>query len=269
MEQNEKKQKGLVVALVIALILLLGALIGGGILVNQLKIDKQALTEEVAALQTDLNNLTTDYEDLNAELEASRAEVAELSDQIEKTEAVNRAKMRKYEQQLASLRKAVRGYVAQINELNAKNEQLTADLNAANEQIAEEQKTNAALNEQVCDLTHKVTVASVIKADYIDLKCASAKGKLSYKTKNAAKLVIVAGLGDNVLAPKGELCVKAKVMNEALEVVAVAEGAVDYQGEEVEVVLSTEEFENVAAGKYTVAIHTAQGPAGYAELSLR
>ena len=66
-------------------------------LVNDLTVEKEELTAQMIALQSDYETLSSEYDDINLQLESSRIEVQLLIEKIQKTEATNRSKIRQYE----------------------------------------------------------------------------------------------------------------------------------------------------------------------------
>ena len=139
-------------------------------LVQELEVEKEELTEQIVALQSDYDSLSSDYDNINSQLDSSREEVAQLVERIKKTEATNRAQIRKYEKELGTLRSIMRNYITQIDSLNTLNHKLTADAAAARKEAAESRKVNKELTQQVENLSGQVAAGSVLKARGIRLE---------------------------------------------------------------------------------------------------
>ena len=144
-EERERKERNTdlrkVMYALIAVAVLLGAALAyiwiqKSSLVKELEIEKEDLTEQIVALQSDYDSLSSDYDNINSQLDSSREEVAQLVERIKKTEATNRAQMRKYEKELGTLRSIMRNYITQIDSLNTLNHRLTADAAAARKEAA-------------------------------------------------------------------------------------------------------------------------------------
>ena len=150
-EREKQNRKGGLKTATIALGVLAIALAGGlawiwsqkRSLVGELETEKAELAQQMLSLQTDFENLNSDYENINLQLDTSREQVAALIDQLAKTEATNRAKIRQYEKELGTLRSILRGYIVQIDSLNTLNKKLTADAAAARQE-ARRMKTSRA-----------------------------------------------------------------------------------------------------------------------------
>ena len=138
-KQADQKANGGLRALMIAMIIVaLGlaaalayVLSSKNKLVNDLNQEKQDLTEQIVALQSDYENLSSEYDTINAQLDSSREEIAQLVDRVKRTEATDRAKIRQYEKELGTLRSIMRGYITQIDSLNTLNHRLTEEAASA------------------------------------------------------------------------------------------------------------------------------------------
>ena len=254
-------------------------------LVSELQTDKEALTEQIVALQNDYENLSSDYDSINLQLDSSREEVAQLVDRIKNTEATNRAKMRQYEKELGTLRSIMRGYIVQIDSLNQLNHKLTADAAAARREAAEHRKLNEQLTAQVEDLTGKVVTGSVIKARGLRLEAYNSAGKVIDRSKGVTRLMATLSLVENALAEPGPVRVYIRVTDpngnllddgrgttfsfggQTLQ--ATASREVDYEGQEVELSIYVNNIPVFEKGIYTCEAYTSQARLGGTELMLR
>jgi len=95
----EKNFKVLIGALAGVIVVLVGVLIYVWVdrnsMINDLTVDKETLTAEMVQLQEDYSNLSSTNDTLNNELMLEREKVAQLLERVKKTEANNRAKLRK------------------------------------------------------------------------------------------------------------------------------------------------------------------------------
>ena len=254
-------------------------------LVSELQDEKEELTEQIAALQTDYENLSSEYDTINSQLDTSRAEVAQLLEQIKKTEATNRTKIRQYEKELGTLRSIMRGYIVQIDSLNNLNHKLTVAAANARREAAEHRKRSEELSEQVENLTSRVATGSVLKARGFRMEAYSAADKITDKCTKTARLLVTLSLVENELAERGPLRVFVRVYDpdgnllldgsnasfvfngEVMQ--ATASREVDYQGNEVEMSIYVNNIPSFAKGIYTVEAYTIHTRLGSAELLLR
>jgi len=292
-KERERKQNGgpktvMIAMIVVAALLALAlayVLWQKNSLVGELQKDKEALTEQIVALQTDYENLSSDYDAINLQLDSSREEVAQLVDRIKKTDATNRSKMRQYEKELGTLRSIMRGYIVQIDSLNQLNHKLTLDAAAARRDAAEHRRLNEQLTAQVEDLSGKVTTGSIIKARGLRLEGYNSAGKVIDRSRNVARLLATLSLVENALAEPGPVRVYIRVKDpqgnllsdgkgttfvfgeETLD--ATASREVDYVGQEVELSIYVNNIPEFQKGIYTCEAYTEQARLGSTELMLR
>jgi myosin heavy subunit len=285
-EQNLKK---IMYALIAVAVLLAGALAfiwyQKSSLVNDLKIEKEELTEQMIALQNDYATLSSEYDTINMQLDSSREEVSQLIERIKKTEATNRSKIRQYEKELGTLRSIMRNYITQIDSLNTLNKQLTADAAAARREAAESRKKSEQLSKKVANLSGQVAAGSVIKARGIRIEAYNSSDKVTDRSSRVVRLLTTLSLVENDLAPKQPVRVYIRVKGpdgvlltnseqrtftySGEPMICSASREVDYQGKEVEMSIYLNDITGYVKGIYTVEAYTEQTLLGTAELLLR
>ena len=254
-------------------------------LVNDLKIEKEELTEQMIALQNDYATLSSDYDTINMQLDSSREEVSQLVERIKKTEATNRSKIRQYEKELGTLRSIMRNYITQIDSLNTLNKQLTADAAAARREAAESRRKSEQLSKTVANLTGQVAAGAVIKARGIRIEAYNASDKVTDRSSRVVRLLTTLSLVENDLAPKEPVRVYIRVKGpdgvlltnseqrtftySGEPMICSASREVDYQGKEVELSIYLNDITGYVKGIYTVEAYTEQTLLGTAELMLR
>jgi len=205
------------------------------------------------------------------QLDSSREEIAQLLDNLKKTNATNRSKMRQYEKELGTLRSIMRGYIVQIDSLNTLNHQLTVAAARAKKEAATHKMRNAELKEQVQSLEGQVAAGSVLKARGVRVEAFAAGDKATDRSTKVARLLVSMSLIENDLAPKGPVRIYVKVIdpdgNEVPEGNASRE--VDYEGAEIELSIYVNNITSFAKGVYTVTAYTQNGNLGSAEIMLR
>ncbi len=308
-EEREKKDNGLkkvVYALSAAVVVLLGIFgyqqykmskvrsivnedgsKGGSFfaLVEELNDEKKDLVSQLETLQSDYENLSSEYDSINSQLDTSRAEIAQLLENIKKTDATNRAKMRQYEKELGTLRSIMRNYIVQIDSLNTLNHQLTAEVASVRKEAADSKRANEELSQQVENLSGQVAAGSVIKARGVSLYAYNSQDKETDRSSRTVRLMTTLSLVENDLAPKGPVTVYIRVKDpEGIiltnsvrtsfklggeTLVASASREVDYEGREVDLSIYLNDIAEYVKGVYTVEAFTEKGRLGSAELMLR
>ena len=286
---DEQKLKKIMYALIAVAVILAGTLAfiwyQKSSLVNDLKIEKEELTEQIIALQNDYATLSSDYDTINMQLDSSREEVSQLIERIKKTEATNRSKIRQYEKELGTLRSIMRNYITQIDSLNTLNKQLTADAAAARREAAEIRKRSEQLSKRVENLTGQVAAGSVLKARGIRIEAYNASDKVTDRSSRVVRLLTTLSLVENDLAPKEPVRVYIRVKGPdgvlltnseqrtftfgGEPMICSASREIDYQGKEVEMSIYLNDITGYVKGIYTVEAYTEQSLLGTAELMLR
>lgn len=254
-------------------------------LVKDLDAEKQDLTQQIEALKSDYDSLTSDYESINSQLDSSREEVNQLVERIKKTEATDRAQIRKYEKELGTLRSIMKGYIVQIDSLNTLNHKLTADAAAARREAAESKAEARELKGQVEDLTGKVATGSVIKSRGLSVAAYNASDKVTDRSSRVKRLLASLSLVENELAPRGPVRVYLRVKDpegalltngsgtsfsyNGQTMMATASREVDYEGKEVDLSIYVNDIPSFQSGIYTVEAYTSQAFLGKTELLLR
>ncbi|MBQ1699188.1 MAG: hypothetical protein II029_01840 [Bacteroidales bacterium] len=254
-------------------------------LVKDLDAEKQDLTQQIEALKSDYDSLTSDYESINSQLDSSREEVNQLVERIKKTEATDRAQIRKYEKELGTLRSIMKGYIVQIDSLNTLNHKLTADAAAARREAAESKAEARELKGQVEDLTGKVATGSVIKSRGLSVAAYNASDKVTDRSSRVKRLLASLSLVENELAPRGPVRVYLRVKDpegalltngsgtsfsyNGQTMTATASREVDYEGKEVDLSIYVNDIPSFQSGIYTVEAYTSQAFLGKTELLLR
>ena len=291
-EEQERKNESLrklMYGLIAAAVVLLGALVyiwsGKSALVKELNVEKEAYTELMISQKGPYDSLSSDYESINSQLDSSKEEVNQLIERIKKTEATNRAQMRKYEKELGTLRSIMRNYIVQIDSLNTLNHKLTADAAAARREAAASRAENEELKGKVDNLSGQVAAGSVIKSRGLSIAAYNSSDKVTDRSSRVVRLLTTLSLVENDLAPKGPVRVYIRVKDPegvlltnstqtsfvfgGQSMVASASREVDYQGKEVELSIYLNEIPSYAPGIYTVEAYTTQALLGKAELLLR
>ena len=254
-------------------------------LVGQLNEEKEELTQQMISLREDYDTLSSDYDEINAQLDSSREQVNQLIERLKETEARDRAKIRKYEKELGTLRSIMRNYSVQIDSLNTLNKKLTADAAAARREAEVSKARSEELSQKVEHLSGQVAAGSVIKARGLVIEPYDGSGKVNERSSRVVKMLTSLTLIENDLAPKGPVRVYIRVKDPSgvlltnassrnftcggEPMMASASREVDYQGSEVDLSIYLNDISSYQKGIYTVEAYTSQTKLGSAEVLLR
>jgi len=244
-------------------------------LIDDLTIDKENLTEQMEQLQTDYSSLSSTNDTLNQELNLEREKVAQLIEKVKQTEATNKAKLRKYEKELGTLRAIMRNYIHQIDSLNTLNMSLRAEATQAKQEAQESQQKYNDLKTTTEDLSKQVAQGSVLKGRGLNMVGINDKGKSTDRSSRTTRFKACVTLIENSIAKKGPKTIYIRIkgpdgilmtsdQQEIFEVageqlLCSAHREVDYQGEEVEVCIFFQPGVKLTKGVYTVDVFSTDG----------
>ena len=252
---------------------------------KDLEAEKQELEANIVELQDTLSKITSNYESINLQLDTSRAQVAELIENLKRTQATNRAKIRQYEGELGTLRSIMRNYLVQIDSLNTLNQKLTAEAKEARQEAAETRRTNEQLTKKLETAEAKVSAGSVLKARGIRLEAYSESKRPTDRSSRTVRLLATLSLIENSIIEPGPVTVYIRVTDpngnlltnsrsvgfscKGQALTASASREVDYEGAELTVSIYLNDIPEYTKGIYTVEAYTTSGYLGKAELMLR
>ena len=288
MEQVEKLRK-IMIGLALLAAILLGALayiwINNNKIVTQLKVEKADLTEQMVALRADYDSLYTNSTLLNDSLAVEREKVDQMIERLKKTEATNRAQIRKYENELGTMRSIMKHYIVQIDSLNNLNNTLRQETADAKKEAADSRKKYNELRETTDKYEKQVEKGSVLKARGITLVGINGSGSTTDRSSRVVKLRTDLSLVENAIAKTGarRIYIRVKGPDGILmtgsdqkmftsggeQMVCSASREVDYQGSEVEMSIYFAGDGAFTKGTYSVDVYSADGKLGSADLILR
>lgn len=256
-------------------------------LVKELNSEKDDLTSELIALQTDYETISTNNVALNDSLTVEKEKVDQLIERLQKTEATNRTKIRQYEKELGTLRSIMKSYIKQIDSLNTLNIALRSEATEARKEAAQSKQKYDDLVGKAEKYAAQASAGAVLKGRGVSLTAINASNRETDRSSRANKLKACLSLIENAIAEKGDRMVYIKVFApdgsllagdqqtaftcNGEEMMASASRVVDYQGEEIEVcVYFTRAADSrFQKGVYKVEVYTSETMLGSADLLLR
>lgn len=243
METNEKSSvsKRAFTATVIVLLLLNGATL---YLYMDSRNQKQTVTSEKTALQTQFKDLSDTYNAKIQELEQFKGR----NDALDKEIAATQAELEKNKKELASLfsqnklskrelakaQKLIEDYKVSIQDMTAKveqltqqNQQLTASVTQLNTDLTAEKTTTSQLTEQNKGLAKKVEVGSLLPIANLDVEAIknrrNGKEVEVKRVKAAESLKISFETGANKVIDAGPVSLYVRIINPKGETIALAD----------------------------------------------
>ena len=253
--------------------------------INELTIDKENLTAEMLQLQEEYAQLSSTNDTLNNEILLEREKVAQLIERVQKTEATNKAMLRKYEKELGTLRSIMRNYIKQIDSLNTLNITLRAEAAEAKQQARESKDRYENLKSTTEELGKQVELGSIVKGRGLVMTGVTESGKETDRSSRTAKLKACLNLVENSIAKKGPRSVYIRIKGpdgilmtteqqhlftfEGEQMIYSESREVDYQGSEVEVCIYFDPGQKLTKGVYTVEAYTDKAKLASTDMLLR
>jgi hypothetical protein len=225
--QNKDHNKNIIIIVLVLLVII------SGVKLYFDYVDRTKKTEEILLLSTENNELNNRLDSVTFQLNLRIQEIEKLGGDVQALEAVRDqliAERNSTRQRSTSEIVALNGKITNLNGLIAQKDQEILELRAANQQLfAENQdlKTTQAeieeevvqLNMQKQDLQAKVDVASMLKAENINIAAVNSRGKervettKDFKNRQIERLKVSFNLADNKVAEKGPRNVYVQVLD--------------------------------------------------------
>ncbi|MDD4116398.1 MAG: hypothetical protein PHG27_12575, partial [Massilibacteroides sp.] len=184
--------------------------------------------------------------------------------------ATNAKRISELKKELATLRNIMRNYVIQIDSLNAANEQLKKENKEVVRKYQQVSTTAAQLTKDKQKLTERVTLASRLDAAAVSVTPVNSRGKAVDRIKKMEQFVVKFTITKNITAPVGEKTVYVRIMKpdddilvknrtnvfeyEGKEINYSMKKIIEYEGEELPVVMYWDIEEFLSPGTYRVDI---------------
>jgi FlaG/FlaF family flagellin (archaellin) len=197
---------------------------------TELTHEKDSLANELRKMILNFDALKTDNDSLNARMEREKQRIIKLLE----VNASNIQLIRKYRNEISTMRDIMKSYIVQIDSLNTRNKILIAENVEIRQQYKRVQNTNVELEKAKEELTSKVTIASVIQAKDIVAAALNKKRKETTKINLLDKLRICFTLRENPIAEAGQKEVFMRVIRpDSLVITSSSENVFDFTGKKL------------------------------------
>jgi 3-methyladenine DNA glycosylase Tag len=279
-DEKEVRNKSLIVTAIIVIAIIVG------VAVYYIIQQRQRMTEMEELFALEKASLTDEYEELSLQYEGYKFHVSNdslvalltteqmrvqrLMEELRTVKTTNARRINELKKELESLRKIMRGYVAQIDSLNAENQKLKTENQQVTRRYQQASSVAAQLTREKEKLTERVSLASRLDATAIQVTPLTSKGKPSKKIDRTAQLMVQFLIAKNITAPVGEKALYVRIMKpdddilrkpnsgvfpfENREIAYSMMKTIEYDGEETQVVMYWDVEEYLSPGTYRVDI---------------
>ncbi|MCD8176113.1 MAG: hypothetical protein LUE98_01250 [Tannerellaceae bacterium] len=283
LENKENKEINKLSLLIVAIIVLVLVIAGAGYYIFRQKkqiedmavaaeLDKEFLEDELSqlSLQYEGYKFTVSNDSLLTLLTKEQMNVQRLQEELRTVKTTNTQRINELKKELETLRKVMRGYVVQIDSLDRMNKQLALEKQQAEDRARRATATAQQYQQRTEQLTEIVEQASQLDANNIQIKSLNARGKEVKKIRQMDQFQITFNLAKNNTAPVGEKLIYIRIMKPDDDILVKSRGdlfsfegkdinysikkLVEYDGEELSVVMYWDIEEYLSPGTYRVDI---------------
>jgi hypothetical protein len=234
---------------------------------NALTQEKDSLANELRHMVVAYDTLKTNNDTLNAGLQKQKEKIVQLLS----INASNVQLIKKYRNEITTMREIMKSYIVQIDSLNTRNKMLVSENTDIKQQISQVRSTNTELSKVKEELTSKVEVASIIQAKNITAVSLNKKRKETTRINLLDKLRICFTLRENALAQAGQKDVYMRVIRpdslvvtsspdnlfeyKGNKIIYSATRQVDYMNQDIEVCIFLDNNGDFVVGNYSVELY--------------
>lgn len=277
--KNGKTFKGLTVLLVI-LVLALGATII--VLFTKMNDQKEQFADvqellegEKSSLQKELNGLIGEYDNLKTNNDSLNKQITTQQEKIKKLlqyQASNVELISKYKKELVTLRDVLKSYIAQVDSLNTRNQQLVTENTEVKTKLDQARNENLEKTTKIDELSSQVEKGSIIATSNLSVIPINKRAKEEDNAAKIMKVKVCFTMRENKLAKAGAKDVFVRIMSpdgaviaysdadlfdfEGQQIVYSARRQVEYENKDLDVCIFWDNNNQLAVATYTVDIFT-------------
>ncbi|MDR2679189.1 MAG: hypothetical protein LBC47_00085 [Tannerella sp.] len=238
-------------------------------------LEKESLSDEYEelSLQYEGYKFSVGNDSLLTLLNTEQIKIQRLQEELRTVKITNARRINELKKELETLRKIMYHYVAQIDSLNAENQQLKDENRQVTQKYRHATSQAARLSKEKEQLSERVEMASRLDAVNIQASLLTSKDKAAKKLNKAAKLVLSFIISKNITAPTGEQTIYVRLLKpdddilvkpnsgyfrfENKEIMYSMKRTIEYDGEEQGVVMYWDIEEYLSPGNYRADIFAA------------
>ncbi len=290
--QKPKSNKGLTILLIIVIIALGATIAVLFSKINQQKVAAQEvqtiLEGEKENLQTELTNLIGEYDNLKGNNDTLNKQIGEQQEKIKKLlryQASNVELIGKYKKELSTLREVLKSYIAQVDSLNTRNQQLVSENVKVKTNLEQARSENTKISQEKDQLNTQVQKAAVITTSNIVITPLDKRGRDASRISKTLKLKVCFTLRENAIAKAGNKDVYIRITNPAGSVIAYSESEVfnfqgqsivysakrqiEYENKDIDVCIFWDNNNQLTVGEYTIDLFTEGNLIGSTKFSMK
>jgi hypothetical protein len=291
-QKPEKKPSSVLIILVVILsiiVVILGVLYMQKSKLQTKTTEEKAIIEDVKSdLEKQLRDMIVEYDSLKTNNDSINGLLVSEQSKIKKLlrmSASDAEKIKKYKDEMETLRKVMRSYIVQIDSLNTSNRLLTEENLNVKQQLATTQDQNVTLSKEKEILDTQVQLAKVLSAKNIIVEPENKSDKANFKVSKVAKIKVCFTVRENAVASAGSKNVYLRIIRpdevvlpagagETIQVngenvVYSATRQLEYENKDIDMCIFWDKNADLIAGNYTIILYCEGYEIGSAGFTLK
>lgn len=251
--------------------------------------EKEILQDVKSDLEKQLRDMVVEYDSLKTENDSINTLLTSEQVKIKKLlrdRGSDAEKIRRYRDELETLRKVMRSYIVQIDSLNTRNRLLTEENVMVRQQLTDAEIEKSELTKEKELLGTKVQLARVLSAKNVQVTTLNKKEKdAKEKIKNIAKISVGFTLRENSVTEPGKKVIYLRLLNPDNVALANPDGYmftyndenivysekrdIEYENKDIDVVIFWTRTEELQPGTYTALLYAEGYEIGSASFDLK
>jgi hypothetical protein len=236
--------------------------------------EEKAILEDVKSdLEKQLRDMIVEYDSLKTNNDSVNVLLAKEQDKIKnllRMQSSDAEKIRKYREELETLRKVMRSYIVQIDSLNTHNRALTEENIQVKKQLYSAENQNLELSKEKEMLNTQVQLAKVLSAKNISVEPQNKGAKSSSKASKVAKVKVCFTVRENSVASAGTKDIYLRIIRpdevvlpagngdtfdlKGEQVVYSAKRQLEYENKDIDMCIFWDKNADLIAGSYTIIL---------------
>ncbi len=255
---------------------------------NQTTEEKVILEDVKSDLEKQLRDMIVEYDSLKTNNDSVNGLIVVQQDKIKnllRMQASDVEKIRKYKDEMETLRKVMRGYIVQIDSLNTRNRALTEENVQFKEKLTTAETQNQSLSKEKEILNTRVELAKVLSAKNIVVDPQNKSGKNNTKVSKVTKIKVCFTIRENSVAEAGTKDVFLRIIRpdevvlpagngetfefKGEQVIYSAKRQLEYENKDIDMCIFWDKNADLIPGAYTVVLYAEGYEVGSATFTLK
>jgi hypothetical protein len=251
--------------------------------------EEKVILEDVKSdLEKQLRDMIVEYDSLKTNNDSVNSLIVVQQDKIKnllRMQASDVEKIRKYKDEMETLRKVMRGYIVQIDSLNTRNRALTEENVQFKEKLSTAETQNLTLSKEKEILNTRVELAKVLSAKNIVVDPQNKSGKSNTKVNKVTKIKVCFTIRENSVAEAGTKDVYLRIVRpdevvlpagngetfefKGEQVIFSAKRQLEYENKDIDMCIFWDKNADLIPGAYTVVLYAEGYEVGSATFTLK